>query len=164
MAITTAAGTKYYIGTSAAIDYTTDESAIEDFEAEEWIEIGKVEDGGEFGDARNDITALSLSDGRVNHLPGAADAGVMPLTCLNDPLDPGQIAVLDASRTNFEYNFKIEENDAPSELYANTITYVRGRVLSRRKQIGNADNVVRRLFSVGVTTEPLEIPAALLSP
>lgn len=164
MAITTASGTKVSIGTSADVDYTSDSSAIADFEADEFLEVGEVENLGEFGDAKNDVTASALGDGRVRHLAGAADAGVMPMTCFNDPSDSGQVALQEASETNFEYNVKVELPDAPSDLYSNTIIYLRGRITSQRFNVGTNDNVIRRNFQLSITEKPIVIPAALISP
>jgi hypothetical protein len=162
MTITTATGAKYFIGGTTAIDYATDAGAIEDFEALTWVEIKEVEDGGEFGDESADVTFQSLGDGRVRHLKGARDAGTIALVVGDDPLDPGQIAVRAAEKTKFQYNFKVEYEDAPSALYANSVDYFRGLVMSARKNVGTGDNVLRRTFNIGISTEILSVDTALI--
>jgi hypothetical protein len=161
MTITTATGAKYYIGGTTAIDYTTDAGAIAAFEALTWVEIKEVEDGGEFGDESADVTFQSLGDGRVRHLKGARDAGTIALVVGDDPLDPGQIAVRAAEKTKFQYNIKVEYEDAPSALYENSVDYFRGLVMSARKNVGTGDNVLRRTFSIGISTKILTVDAVL---
>ncbi|MDR6632341.1 hypothetical protein J2X72_001125 [Phyllobacterium sp. 1468] len=161
MAITTATGAKYYIGGTTAIDYTTDVSAIAAFEALTWVEVKEVEDGGEFGDESADVTFQSLGDGRVRHLKGARDAGTIALVVGDDPLDAGQVAMRAAEKTKFQYNFKVEYEDAPSDLYDNSVDYFRGLVMSARKNVGTGDNVLRRTFSIGISTKILTVDAAL---
>ncbi len=164
MAITTATGAKYYIGGTTAISYASDAIAIAAFEALTWVEIKEVEDGGEVGDESADVTFQSLGDGRVRHLKGARDAGTIAMVVGDDPLDPGQVAMRAAERTKFQHNFKIEYEDAPSELYDNSVDYFRGLVMSARKNIGTGDNVLRRTFSVGISTEILTVDTALITP
>lgn len=157
MAITTATGAKYYIGDTSPIDYTTDASALADFEALTWKEIGEVEDGGELGDEANDVTFQSLSDSRVRHLKGARDAGTLALVVGDDPLDAGQIALREAERTKYQYNFKVEYEDAPDAAYSNSIDYFRGLVMSFRKNVGEGDNVMRRTANIGINTVILTV-------
>ena len=164
MAITTATGTRWFIGGTTAIDYTTDAGAIDDFEALTWVEIKEVEDGGEIGDASSDVTFQSLGDGRVRHLKGARDAGSVSLVVGDDPMDLGQIAVRTAEQTKFLFNFKVEYEDAPSAEYSNSVDYFRGLVMSARKQVGQGDNVLRRTFTIGINTAVLTVEPADLTP
>jgi hypothetical protein len=162
MAITTAAGAKLYIGGTTAIDTTSNETAIADFEDETWVEVAEVEDLGELGDEAADITFTSLGDSRVRHLKGARDAGTRTVVVGDDPLDAGQQDLIDAEATNFEYNFKVELLNAPSELYSNGVEYWRGLVMSKRRAVGTNDNVIRRTFVIGCNTKVYEVAPALL--
>ncbi len=164
MAITTATGTKWFIGGTTAIDYTTDAGAIDDFEALTWVPIGEVEDGGEIGDQSSDVSFQSLGDGRVRHLKGARDAGTVSLVVGDDPLDAGQIALRAAEQTKFLYNFKVEYEDAPTADYSNSVDYFRGLVMSARKQVGQGDNVLRRTFAIGINTDILTVEPADITP
>lgn len=164
MAITTATGARYFVGGTTSIDYTTDATAIDAFEALAWVEIGEVEDGGEIGDESSDVTFQSLSDSRVRHLKGARDAGTLSLVVGDDPLDVGQIALRAAEQTKYLYNFKIEYEDAPNADYSNSVDYFRGLVMSARKSVGEGDNVMKRTFSIGINTAILTVEPADITP
>ena len=151
MTVTTASGTKVFIGgqvTQTAADTLAEFEAMSD-----WIEIGEIESVGEFGDQANDVTFASLGDGRVRHAKGARDAGTMALVCGHDPLDTGQAAVDAAEQTKSNYAFKVVLPDAPTALYSNTTFYLRGLVASRRKNIGSNDNIIRNNYNVLVSSE-----------
>lgn len=163
MAINTALGAKISIGTTLAIDFTTDQSAIDDFESDVYTELSEVESMGEFGDEANDVTFASLSDARMRHLKGVRDAGVMEVVVGRDPADVGQNAAKAAQRTKFQYNFKVELEDAVDLNHSNSVFYFRALVMSARDEIGEADNVVRTTFNLGINTEIIEIPSELLS-
>lgn len=151
MTITTASGTKVFIG--AAVTQAEADSLAE-FEAmSNWTEIGEIESVGEFGDQANDVTFASLGDGRVRHAKGARDAGTMALVCGHDPLDVGQRAVEAAETTKTNFAFKVILPDAPTPAYSNTIFYMRGLVASQRHNIGSNDNVIRNNYNVLVSSE-----------
>lgn len=163
MTITTATGARYFIGGTTAIPYASgDAAAIAAFEALTWVEIKEVEDGGEIGDESADVTFQSLSDGRVRHLKGARDAGTLALVVGDDPLDAGQQALRDAEKTKFQYNIKVEYEDAPDATYSNSVDYFRGLMMSARKQVGAGDNVLRRTFNIGINTEILTVDPAVI--
>lgn len=165
MAITTATGARYFIGGTTAIPYESgDAAAIAAFEALPWVEIGEVEDGGEYGDEATDVTFQSLTSGRVRHLKGARDAGVLPLVVGDDPLDPGQIALKAAEATKFDFNFKVEFEDAPQEGFSGSVDFFRAKVQSFRKNVGTGDNVVRRTANLGISTEILTVEPADTTP
>src|SRR5690349_44957 len=114
MAITTASGSKVYIGPTR----TSATDTLAEFKAlTPWVLIGEVESLGEFGDQANDISFSAVGDARVRHLKGARDAGTLALTCGRDPLDAGQVALRAAQKTKYEYAFKIVAADAPGEDY-----------------------------------------------
>ncbi|KSV79003.1 hypothetical protein N182_18600 [Sinorhizobium sp. GL2] len=163
MTITTATGARYFIGGTTAIPYASgDAAAIAAFEALTWVEIKEVEDGGEIGDESADVTFQSLSDGRVRHLKGARDAGTLALVVGDDPFDAGQQALRDAEKTKFQYNIKVEYEDAPDATYSNSVDYFRCLVMSARKQVGAGDNVLRRTFNIGINTEILTVEPAVI--
>ena len=164
MTVNTSSGARYFIGGSGPIDYSSDANAIDDFEALTWVEIGEVEDGGEYGDEAADVTFQSLGDGRVRHLKGARDAGVLPLVFGDDPMDAGQLAVKAAEQTKLDFNFKVEFEDAPQEGWGNSVDYFRAKVQSVRKQVGQGDNVVRRTANLGISTAILTVEPADLTP
>lgn len=153
MTIASAAGAKVFIGTTVL---ATTESA---FAADTYLEIGQVEDLGEFGDESEAITFASLGDARVRKLKGARDAGTLVLVVGRDPLDPGQIALKAAEKTSFEHNIKIIANDAPDADHTNSVYYFRGLVMSARDSYAQQNTVVRTTFNIGINSAILEVPA-----
>lgn len=161
MAIQTNAGTRFFIGPVTAvesIDFSTPEDALDDFEdISGWIEVNEIEDYGQLGDESAEVTFTAVKDRRVRKLKGSRNAGTMAIVCGRDPLDPGQIALIAAERTDFNYAFKIEYSDARDEDHTDSVEYFIGLVMSRPTNLGTVDNVQRRTFNVGVNSEIIEV-------
>jgi hypothetical protein len=157
--ITSTAGSKLYIG-GIRTAATTD---IDDYEALTWVEVGEVENLGEFGDESSAINFLSVGDARTRKLKGARDAGTLTITCGRDPFDPGQIALRAAEKTKFEYAFKITATDAPDANDTDTSYYFGALVMSARDSYGTADTVVTTAFALGINTPILEDTAAVVA-
>lgn len=154
MAVNTAAGSKLYIGTTAA---ATDETT---YEADTYVQVGTIEDLGEFGDAYSPVNFESLSDGRTQKFKGTADAGDMTLVVGFDGSDAGQTALktaLDDTGAD-NYNFKVTLNDAGSS--SPTTFYFSGKVMSRRVQTGSVNNIVKASIQIAVSTAVVEVAAA----
>lgn len=155
MTVRTSAGTKLYIGTTTAAETETE------FLADTYVEIGEIESMGEFGDESNPVNFASLNDERMRKLKGTRDAGTLALVCGRDPLDAGQLALDAAEETDYEYNFKVEYDDAPSALYTPSLEFFRGLVMGRRTNVGNTDNVTRKNYNIAINSEIVDIPAHL---
>lgn len=156
MAITTASGTRVYIG-AAVTDLSAD--TLVEFQAmTNWQEVGLVESVGEFGDQAADVTFAALGDARIRHAKGARDAGTMAVVVGHDPLDVGQGAVEDAEQTDNNYAFRVVLPDGPAG-YSNTEYFFRGLVASRRKNIGTNDNIIRNTYNVLVNSELFTLEA-----
>src|SRR6218665_414902 len=114
MAITTASGTKIYVGpaTTSVTDTESEYAALTPY-----VLVGEVESYGDFGDQAADVTFAAVGESRTRHLKGARDAGTISLTCGRDPLDAGQLALKAAEKTKFEYAIKIVAADAPTGAY-----------------------------------------------
>lgn len=151
--LSTAAGTKVYIGS------TTTRTTVNEFESEDWTEVEEVEDLGEFGDESNDVTFTALGDTRVRHLKGSRDAGTMQVTCGHRPDLTGQAAMVAAEAQPNDYSFRIVMNDKDTLSGAGTTYYFMGKVMSKRINAGNADNVVRINFNVGINSAILTVDA-----
>jgi hypothetical protein len=155
MTISAAAGARVFIGTTAipviGPDYI-DADVLLEFEADSYIEVGEVEDLGEFGDESEEIPFTSLADSRVRKLKGPRDAGSIPIVVGDDVLDDGQAAMEAAERTPLDYNFKIILNDAQTLGGSNSAHYFYGKVMSKRRNVGQANNVIRRTFNVGINS------------
>lgn len=156
--IITASGTRIYISGSAVAS-TVD--TLAEFEAiTVWTEIGMVENLGEYGDESQAVTGAVIGDSRTRKAKGARDAGTVPITVFHDPLDAGQAAMEAAEGTNDNYAFKVVIPDSPTASYSDTIEYFRGLVMSKRKNIGTNDNIVRKTYNVGINSEIFSDPAS----
>ena len=155
--------TKIYVGTTVAIDFSTDNAAIDDFEADTWLEVKNVEDLGEFGDESNEITYGVIGESRMFRQKGARDAGTIALVCVRDALDDGQRTLVAAEKTDHEYNFKCVVGDAPVG-GTPTVYYFRALVMSAKNAFGGVGDIVKTTFNIGVNSAILEVVAAEATP
>ncbi|QRE77345.1 phage tail tube protein [Methylobacterium aquaticum] len=154
--IVTASGAKIFIG--SAVTTATDTTA--EFAALTYVEIGLVETLGEFGDESNGVNFTALNDARVRKAKGARDAGTLALTVAHDPMDAGQAALEAAEATSSKFAFKVVYPDRPTPSGTDSIDYFRALVMSKRKNVGSADNVIRRTYSLGIDSQIFNVPAA----
>jgi len=127
-----------------------------------YVEIGEIENLGEFGDEAAIINFTSLADSRVRKIMGPNDAGTLALVVGRDPFNAGQIAAKAASKTKFEYAFKIEAADKLDTNDTNSIYYFGALVLSARENYGEATNVVKTTFNLGINTAIVEVLATIV--
>lgn len=156
--IVTASGAKMYIG--PAVTSTSADSLAEFAAVTAWTEIGLIESLGEYGDESSAVTFAALGDGRMRKAKGARDAGTIALTVAHDPTDTGQAAMEAAEATNNNYAFKVTLPDGPTDAYTDTTQYFRGLVMSKRKNVGSNDNVIRSTYNVGINSEIFTDPAS----
>lgn len=154
MAINTAAGSQVFIGTTLA---ATD---LAGFQADSYIKVGSVESVGEFGDQANIINFTSLDDRRVQKFKGSFDAGELAVVAGSDPEDVGQQQMTAAFASDLDFNFKVMLNDQLTLGGDPTTLYFKGKVTSKRRNVGNVENVVRQNFTVGINSEIIEDPAS----
>ena len=155
--VVTASGSKIFIGpatTAAATDTLAEFSALT-----AWVEVGLAETLGEFGDEATSVKFSSLSDARVRKAKGVKDAGTMALTVGRDTSDAGQDALVAAEGTNNKYPFKVVYPDRLTPTGTDSIEYFRALVLSKRTNIGGADNIIRRAFSLDIDSEIFNVDA-----
>lgn len=145
--INTASGAKLFIASAAGTPAT-----LTAYQALTWQEVGEIEDLGEFGDESESVNFTALSDARTRKLKGPRDAGSMPIVVGDDMLDEGQIAMEAAEATPLDWPFKVVLNDAVTIAGDNSEHYFFGKVFSKRRNVGNASNVVRRTFNVGINS------------
>jgi hypothetical protein len=154
--IITASGSKIYIG--PAVVSTVD--TVPEFAAlSAYTEIGSVESLGEYGDESNIVTGANLADSRMQKAKGVRDAGTLALVCFHDPIDTGQAAIENAEATNDNYAFKVVLSDGPAG-YSDTIQYFRAIVASKRKNVGNADNIIRNTYNIAINSAIYTDPAS----
>lgn len=154
----TSAGTRVYIG---PVNNTADDESA--YAALTWVEIGGVETISEFGDSAQIVTFQDLAQSRVQKFKGADDAGDITITCANEPRDAGQIAMIAASKTKFNYAIKVVVADAPDSNDTDSTFYFRGPVSSRRVIVNGANDVTRRNFVVAINSEIVEVPSEAVS-
>jgi len=145
MALYSLAGTVVSIGTTAAIDFTSDSSAKTAFAADTYTAIAKTEILSDFGDTATDVAFTGLADSRAQHLKGSTDGGFLEITCAEASTDAGQQAVKAASAAGVqsEFNFKIAWPNGDTG-------YVRGPVMDFSRVNGTGpNNVMKRKFRVG---------------
>lgn len=152
--IFTATGTIISIGPVAAstVDTLAEISALTPY-----VAIGLVETIGEYGDESSAVTFSALSDARTRKAKGARDAGTLAITCALDSADAGQAALIAAEATNLNFAFKVVLPNRLNETGTDEINYFRGLVMSKRKNVGGNDNVVRYTFNVGINSEVYEV-------
>src|SRR3990172_1283524 len=153
MTVNTAAQSRVFIGTTGQAKDVTD------YEADSYIEVGEVEDLGEFGDTAEKVTFTALKDRRTRKFKGSFNAGTMTIICGSDPEDVGQDALLAAFLSDFDYNFKVTLNDNITPAGAPSTLFFSGKVMSKSRNVGQVNNVVRQTFMVGINTEILEVTA-----
>lgn len=156
--LNTAAGCRLALGGKTGADTEAK------YKADTYVQVGEIEDLGEFGDTFSSVNFTALSDGRVRKYKGTADAGNMTLAVGFDSGDAGQQAVSSAhkDRTKGNYNVKVTLNDGdPTATPAilPTTFYFGVKVMNNTVAAGSADNVVRRNITLAINTDIIEIPA-----
>lgn len=158
MAIHKTAGARFYIGPVVnpdTIQALSDSAALAAFEAiveGDWDEVEEIESFGDLGDNSEVATFASVADRRVRKLKTTRDAGTMAVVCGKDELDVGQIAMVAAEKTDYNYNFKLVYNDARDENHSPTTDYFGGMVLSRPTNLGGVQDITKRTFNIAVNT------------
>lgn len=161
MTINTAGGVRLFIGSAPAVDPTnlTDMAALAAYEADSYVEVNEVEDAGQYGDESSSITFTSLKDGRVRKLKGPRDAGTMTVVVGTDVGDEGQIAMIAAEKSAFDFNMKIILNDQVTLSGTGTTSYFSAKVMGQRRNVGNVSNVVKTTFNLGINSAIFEVEA-----
>lgn len=161
--LNTAAGCRLAIGGKTGAETETE------YKDDIYVDVGEIEDLGEFGDTFNPVNFTSLANGRVRKYKGTADAGNMTLTVGLDNGDAGQraVAVAHKDRSKGNYNIKVTLNDGDpgaTPAVLPTTFYFAVKVMNNTVAAGAADNVVRRNITLGINTDILEIVAGPAAP
>lgn len=147
--IFTTAGTTVEIG--GVKDPKSTDFVAADFNGQSWINIGKINSIGSFGDQAAEVTFDLLSENRTQKLKGTRNAGNIELVCGLVSDDDGQEALRLAEKTIYDYAFRVTFNDAkpggqPSR------RYFIAKVLQAREQLDTANNVVRLVATLGINS------------
>ncbi|PHR83099.1 hypothetical protein [Henriciella sp.] len=164
MAINANAGSKLYISPTPIEPDTliegTNSEAITAFEAiSDWVEVEEVEDFGNLTETSEVITFTAVGNRRVRKLKGPRDGGTQSVVVGRDPLDEGQIELMAAADSDFNYPFKVELADARTSDHTKSVQYYLGLVTSKTTNLGNVSNVHRRNFDIAKTTDTYEVPS-----
>ena len=114
-------------------------------------------DGRDNGQVPGPARKRTLPPSRRSHNPRPRDAGTQAIICGADSLDEGQDALVAAEGTPFDYNFRLTLNDPATLNGHGTILYYSGKVMSKRRNVGNVSNVVKYTFNIGINTAILEV-------
>lgn len=135
------AGCKIWIST-APFPETAADVVHADFSTVSWIEIKKWTQMGAYGDSAQLITTDLIGEGRTKKQKGTKNAGSMANIFATDALDPGQVKVLEASKTLQNYAFKVELNDkGPGVGATNGLREFYGLVMQSQEAGGGANTV-----------------------
>lgn len=158
MTVNAAGGSKFYIGTTLAINFNqADAQVIAEYLTDTYTLVEEAEDIGEFGDESEEITFTALRDARVRKFKGPKNAGTIALVVGADATDTGEDALVAAEAQPNDFNFKVELNDPETLSGTPSVHYFSGKVMSKRMNVGNASNVVRRTFNIGINTAIYEV-------
>ncbi len=165
MSIHKTGGSKFFISPTSVnpdtIDAMDDEALLAFYEGiNDWVEVEETENLGDVGDTAETVSFTTIGRNRVRKLKGPRNAGSQTVVVGRDPLDDGQEALIDAEKTDFNYPFKVQLNDAPSAGYTNSVLYYAGLVTSRPTNMGPNAQVTTRTFTIEVNTSVLEVAAA----
>lgn len=154
------AGTKVYIG--PAMDDIAEDVELDDFDGLTWVEIGNLTNIGTFGDSATEVTAQEIGRARDVRQKGTRNAGTMTLAMNLNASDPGQVALLAAEKTNFNYAFRVVFPDAPAT-GANPTGSERlfyGLVMGAPENLGSANQFAAREVSIGINSNIVPVPAS----
>jgi hypothetical protein len=105
------AGSRIFIGGAPVSDKNSDFIASE-FNSVTWTEIDGWSQMGPIGDTSQIITTTLINRGRDLKQKGTRNGGSMQNVFAKMDLDPGQIAVIAAEKTRFNYPIRVDLGDA----------------------------------------------------
>lgn len=160
MSLYATAGSKVYIGTVLAAKKVDFVAA--DFAAVVWEEITSIESMGSLGDTSRPVTIELVSEARDKVMKGSRSANSLELVCGADATDPGQIDLIAAERTPYDYAFKVELNDKPATGTSpkNSERLFVGKVMSQQEVYEGANNVRKINFSLAVNSNVVRVAAS----
>lgn len=160
MALYPVAGNKIYIG--GPVEEKSEDWVAADFAGQTWVEISKWTQMGGIGDAASLITSDIISEARTKKAKGTRNAGSMQNVFNIDALDPGQIALIAAEKTNDNYAFRIVMNDAPvvgADPTPSERMFI-GLVMSQSETGGGANTVQGLNATIEINSNIVRVAAA----
>ncbi len=157
MGLYTTAGSKLYIG--GVLDEQSADFVAGDFSGETWVEVTSVENLGTFGDTSQSISISIIGEARDKMFKGTRNAGNMEVVAGIDYADAGQIAVIAAEKTPYNYAFKVEFNDAPSGGTPSSRLFI-AKVMSASEALDGANNVMKMNSTLAINSNIVRVAAA----
>lgn len=117
-----------------------------------WTEVADLTDIGDFGDEAEAITYEVIGDGRTRKLKGTRNAGTFDVTVARKAGDPGQDAMKIAEMANSPVSLKVVLEDGTEFMFA-------GLVMSAKRTLGGANDVIKVTYAIEITTEVDEVAA-----
>jgi hypothetical protein len=104
-----------HIDIGAAVSFVPEDADLDatDFASTVWTEIGGWQNMGAIGDSKTLISEDIINSGRTLKAAGTKNAGSMQNSFIIQPADLGQIAMIAASKTSYNYPFRVRFDDAP---------------------------------------------------
>jgi len=142
MSIFTASGTKFYISSTATAPATYDATG---YAGLTYTQVNLLEDPGAIGDEATGVDFDDISNRRTITLKGQFKGVQISLISAFDDTDAGQTLLLTAAADTVQQNwhFKYEFANKQSSAGDNAIAYFSGRVMSSKRTIGTANNIVK---------------------
>lgn len=157
MPIFATAGTKLYIGGVLPSQEADFQSS--DFTSQTWVPIGETQNLGSFGDTAESIEVSTIAYPRTRRLKGVRSAGTMEVVCALDYADAGQLAAIAAEKTDNDYAFKVEFNDAPSGGTPSQRLFV-AMVGGASEQLDTVSNEMRLNLTLWINSNIVSVAAA----
>ena len=147
--VKTAAGTKLYVGGTGVL---LSESS--------WEEVGEIVDFGEYGKNFELVTHNPIGSRKTFKFKGSYNEGTLALQLGQDIADDGQADLRAALETDYDYNFKIEFNDAPAASGStNTIDTFKAKVMSFTTQVGGVNSIVGAACNIEINSDITRVDA-----
>jgi len=127
-----------------------------------YTEILGVETWSEFGVEGAVVNFTPLKDGVTRQVVGAINPGTWTLTCADDPLDPGQIAMKANVGTRRLYPIKLVTADGADNNDIDSSFYFGVRILSAKRNKGQA-GISMIVFACALDTPIHEIPSTAVT-
>jgi len=127
-----------------------------------YTQIGDLETFSDHGPEGAVVNFTPLETGLTRQLKGSSNPGNITITCADNPLDAGQIAMIAAAATRRLYPMKIVAADGADSNDTDTAVYFGVRVLSAKPARG-ADGVSKRVFVCAIDTAEHEVASVAVS-
>lgn len=153
-------GSKIYIGTP--LDRKSTPWTEADFASITWTEIKGWTTLGAIGPSAQLISTQLINSEDEDKQKGSRNWGSMQNTFAADPTDAGQIALIAAEATRYNYAFKVEWNDKPATGASpkNSLRYFIGLVMMAQEAGGGANAVQTLNATVEINSKPVRVNAS----